>query len=208
MNVTEKPTLVWDIDGVKAATHDAIVASANRTFGLSLGRGDFSEDFVDMTGQPRAAITEWWLGFCEAEFPYLEPITGMPQVVATLSAYARHEQLTSRRPMFRSVTELWTQQHYGEHVDALNMMEIDWDNDPGAHLITKAGRLATIPGAVCLVDDEPKHCMEVAKHGRWAVQFVTDPVSQRVPIDRPATYLAAYSPAEVEDQIMSRVLVA
>jgi len=207
MSELVKPTLVWDVDDVKARTREAVVASANRAFGLRLTNADYSENFPAMTRRSREAVSNWWLGFCEVELRGLEPVSGIPGVVGRLSLYFNHEQLTSRRSELRAVTQEWTRQHYAGHMAALHMMDIDWDGDPAAHLVTKADRFNAIAGAVCLIDDQPKHCLPVAAGGHWAIQF-NEGNRMPVPTDVPPTYAVARCAGELEDVIMNKLLPA
>lgn len=198
------PVVVWDVDDVMAQTIDPLLHSANTRFGLHLTRVLFTENFVEMIGHPREVITDWFLQFCHKEFPRLEPTFGMPEVLSSLRGVVTHAQLTSRRAMFRAITEAWTMTHYGAGI-GLNMMETDWDNNPLAHLITKAQRFATIAGAACMVDNDKKHPLAVAAAGNWGICLPHD-LSGPMPSDTPPKFRVARHPDEVHELITTVVL--
>lgn len=201
------PTITWDIDGVKARSAPAIIDSANRTFGLRLRPEDYQVNFVTMTRQPQKAVSGWWRTFCHEQFPLLEPVEGMREVIEAFDRL-RHVQLTTRRPEFRSITEAWTNQHYGSLMQALYMQEIDWEGDPNAHMVTKWNAFRAIKGAVCHIDDELRHPFSIAAARHWGIYLQTEPWQPPVPEDRPPTLLVARSPAEVGEFIADIVLPA
>jgi hypothetical protein len=204
----EKPTIVWDIDEVKAHTKQSILRSANTTFNLRLKTTDFSENLPKMVGKSREVTTDWFLGFCATEFPLLQPRAGMRELLADFSETFTHEQLTSRRSQFRDVTAAWTEQHYAGLVNALHMFRVDWDNDPQAHERTKADFLPEIEGAVALVDDEIKNAWQAAAVGYVGVRLCDPELASpsQFLADAPPTYYEVHSVDQLR-QTLERAVV-
>lgn len=170
--IMSKQIIAVDVDDVLAAEAEFVISYSNEHWG-----GDFTlEDY-----------SEHWNNFWQVNHEELERraselhqpgiVSGyriLPHGLAVLRKLKMEYELivvTSRRKVVEGETLQWLDLHFPEIFSKLVLTGF-WDDPDAAdrHLLSK-GSLLRDHDVVCLIDDQPKHCLGAVEHGMKAVLF-------------------------------------
>lgn len=166
-----KSVIAVDIDDVIVAEAEFIVSYSNDHWGYSLSLDDYREHWGDMWNveaqevERRADIIH--SPGLSRKYRVLEDAH---DVLKTLSADFNLVVLTSRRKRVEEETRQWLDENFKDVFSGVHFTGF-WDTITAeSHLLTKAEMSKELRVSY-LIDDQPKHCFSVAKHGVKAILF-------------------------------------
>ncbi len=166
-----KQIIAIDVDDVLAATTIGWVTFSNERWGYNLTVDDYDEHWAKMWGVDHETATK------RADEMYrsgvVENVQHDPVAVDVLRELAKRYELaiaTSRNTFLRKATEDWIGSNFKGLFGSIHMAGIYDDHPEDAPTRTKGDLILSI-GADYLVDDQPKHCLAVAGHGKQAILF-------------------------------------
>lgn len=169
-----KPLVAVDIDNVLGATAEMIADFSNKTWGTDLDATHFNEDFSVMWGvSSQEAVKRVAYLYQSDIFAHISPIDDAFTVLSMLKDQYRFVTLSSRLSSVATLTRQWLDRYYpGIFVEQYYSGIYDVsDTQKTSRVAHTKGESAHAVGAICLVDDEPKHCLGAQQYGIDAVLF-------------------------------------
>lgn len=170
----QKPIIAVDVDDVLSKSSQGFIDFSNKTWGHSLTRDDYSEDWTKVWGTPLDITRERADYLHDAGmFAELSYFADALPVLTKLKIRYTLVVATSRRSSIESLSQEWLHRHYSGIFEGVFFTGI-YDGKLGKHedhlARTKNDLLQEI-GADYLIDDQLKHCFAAGDHGVEAILF-------------------------------------
>eukprot|EP01053_Blabericola_migrator_P004140 Blabericola_migrator_1__4139@NODE_2263_length_3038_cov_254_795692_g1304_i1_p2_GENE_NODE_2263_length_3038_cov_254_795692_g1304_i1NODE_2263_length_3038_cov_254_795692_g1304_i1_p2_ORF_typecomplete_len249_score29_74NT5C/PF06941_12/1_6e29HAD_2/PF13419_6/2_1e05NIF/PF03031_18/0_0007NIF/PF03031_18/1_1e04Acid_phosphat_B/PF03767_14/0_0063_NODE_2263_length_3038_cov_254_795692_g1304_i120112757 len=169
---TALPVFALDIDEVLADTLTQCNAWHNEVFGTSYTIDDYkSYRFCETWGCTDDEAMTRFLAFTKS--PYwdrIEPIPGSQEFVRQMQLYYRLAIVTSRQNYLKDSTHAWLDKHFGIGSFYFIGFGNQWLAEKNAIKISKYEMCKQL-NAIALVDDLPRHIMDVLPVVKCAILF-------------------------------------
>lgn len=166
-----KQIIAVDIDDVLAPSAQSFIAFSNETWGTSLTIDDYSEDWTRLWQVDHEEAMKRSDVVHSSAFWHQEPRQDDAQrVLRKLAGQYRLVVTTSRRSQLKQHTLVWIEKHFGDIFENVHFAGM-WDIITADSIHATKKELCEQIGASFLIDDQPKHCLAVAKAGITALMF-------------------------------------